>query len=394
MTQDFFIEVNCQQRQHEGERISGDVFLSQRITSENRTIVVLSDGMGHGVKANVLASLTATMALKFTKEHKEIHKIADIIMNTLPICSVRQMSYSTFTIIDIEHGGETRILEYDNPECLILRGKDKFEPAWQCVILNSDINSGKELRYCTFTPQLEDRIIAWSDGITQSGLGSKELPFGWGLENASAFAQQVIKNERDVSARKLSSKLINMAIRNDNLHPKDDISAAVTYFREPRKLLITTGPPFEADNDAKLAREFKNFKGKKIICGATTVDIIARELGVEVEDSFEFTDHELPPISFMKGADLVTEGVLTLNKAIRILYEYSENTMLGDGPADLIVHHILESDEIHFFVGTRINIAHQDPNLPIELEIRRSVIRRLADVLENKFLKETHITLL
>lgn len=394
MTQDFFIEVNCQQQKHAGERISGDVFLSQRITNENRTIIVLSDGMGHGVKANVLASLTATMALKFSKEHKEIHKIADIIMKTLPVCSVRKVSYSTFTIIDIEHGGETSILEYDNPECLILRGKEKIEPPWQCVILNSEINAGKELRYCTFTPQLEDRIIAWSDGITQSGLGSNEYPTGWGLENATAFAQKVIKNEKNVSARKLSSKLVNMAIRNDNLHPKDDISAAVTYFREPRKLLITTGPPFERENDRKMAQDFKSFKGKKIICGATTVDILSRELGAEVKDSLEFTDDELPPISYMEGADLVTEGVLTLNKAIRILKEYDESTRLGRGPADLIVNHILDSDQIHFFVGTKINTAHQDPNLPIELEIRRSVIRRMADVLETKFLKEIHITLM
>lgn len=394
MTQDFFIEVNCQQQEHQGERISGDVFLSQRIANENRTIIVLSDGMGHGVKANVLASLTATMALKFTKEHKEIHRIADIIMNTLPVCSVRKMSYSTFTIIDIEHGGETSILEYDNPECLILRGNEKIEPPWQCVILNSEINAGKELRYCTFTPQLEDRIIAWSDGITQSGLGSNEYPFGWGLENATAFAQKVIQNEKNVSARTLSSKLVNMAIRNDNLHPKDDISVAVAYFREPRKLLITTGPPFEQKNDKKMAQDFKNFKGKKIICGATTVDILSRELRAEVIDSLEFTDDELPPISYMDGADLVTEGVLTLNKSIRILKEYDESTRLGRGPADLIVNHILNSDEIHFLVGTKINTAHQDPNLPIELEIRRSVIRRMADVLETKFLKEVHITLM
>jgi len=153
MPEKFFIEVNCQQKNHDGERICGDVFLSQRVIGEDRTIIVLSDGMGHGVKANVLATLTATMALNFTKEHKEINKIAEIIMNTLPVCSVRQMSYSTFTIVDIEHNGQTRILEYDNPECQILRGKEKFEPGWQCVILQSETNAGKELRFCTFTPQ-------------------------------------------------------------------------------------------------------------------------------------------------------------------------------------------------------------------------------------------------
>jgi len=394
MPQNFFIEVNCQQKQHNGERICGDVFLSQRVSGEERTIVVLSDGMGHGVKANVLATLTATMALNFTKEHKEINKIADIIMNTLPVCSVRQMSYSTFTIIDIEHNGTTRILEYDNPECLILRGKEKLEPGWQCVILQSDTNAGKELRYCTFTPQLEDRIVIWGDGITQSGMGSDDYPFGWGIDNAQEFALRLVKNEPSISARKLSTKLVNLAYVNDGYHPKDDISAATIYFREPRKLLVCSGPPFDKENDSKLAAIFNDFKGKKVICGATTGDIISRELNLEIEDSFEFTDPDLPPISHMEGADLVTEGILTLSKVAEILNKHTENSSLGKGPADLIVKLILESDDIHFIVGTGINVAHQDPNLPVELEIRRTVIKRMAQILEDKFLKEAKLTFL
>lgn len=394
MPDSFFIEVNCQQKHHDGERICGDVFLSQRVVGEDRTIVVLSDGMGHGVKANVLATLTATMALNFTKEHKEINTIAEIIMNTLPVCSVRQMSYATFTIVDIEHNGTTRILEYDNPECFILRGKERFEPGWQCVILQSEINAGKELRYCTFTPQKEDRIIIWGDGITQSGMGSQDFPFGWGLENAQEFVQRLVKSEAEISARKLSTKLVNMAYVNDNYHPKDDISAATIYFREPRKLLICTGPPYDKENDKKLAKKFSEFKGKRVISGATTGDIISRELNIEIEDSFEFTDPDLPPISFMKGVDLVTEGILTLSKATEVLNKFTETSVPGKGPADLVIKLLLESDEIHFIVGTGINVAHQDPNLPVELEIRRTVVKRMAQILHDKFLKEVKLTFL
>jgi hypothetical protein len=390
----FFIEVNCQQKFHDGERICGDVFLTQRVIGEDRTIVVLSDGMGHGVKANVLATLTATMAVNFTKEHKEINKIAEIIMNTLPVCSVRQMSYSTFTIVDIEHNGTTRILEYDNPECIILRGCEKFDPGWQSVILQSETNAGKELHYCTFTPQKEDRIVIWGDGITQSGMGSGEFPFGWGLENAHEFVIRLVKNEHDISARKLSTKVVNMAYVNDGYHPKDDISAAAIYFREPRKLLICSGPPFDKENDKKLAEKFAKFDGKKVISGATTGDIISRELNLEIEDSFEFTDPDLPPISYMKGVDLVTEGILTLSKATEILSKFNETSVPGNGPADLIVRLILESDRIDFLVGTGINVAHQDPNLPVELEIRRTVIKRMAQVLQDKFLKEVKLTFL
>ncbi|MFO8023506.1 MAG: SpoIIE family protein phosphatase [Perlabentimonas sp.] len=394
MSNKFFIEVNCQQKFHDGERICGDVFLSERVAGEDRTIVVLSDGMGHGVKANVLATLTATMALHFTKEHKEIHKIAEIIMNTLPVCSVRQMSYATFTILDIDHNGPTRILEYDNPECVILRGSEKVDPGWQCVILQSETNAGKELRYCTFTPQKEDRIVIWGDGITQSGMGSDDYPFGWGLENAQDFVLRLVKNESGISARKLSTKVVNMAFQNDNYHPKDDISTATIYFREPRKLLICTGPPYEKENDKKLANIFKKFDGRKIVSGATTGDIISRELNLDIEDTFDFSDPDLPPISHMDGADLVTEGILTLSKATEMLNNFTETSVPGKGPADQIIRLILESDEIDFVVGTGINVAHQDPNLPVELEIRRTVVKRMAGILEDKFLKEVKLTFL
>ena len=388
MKHKFYIEVDCQQKNHEGERICGDVFLTERIKTEERIIVVLSDGMGHGVKANMLATLTSKMAINFTREHKDVNRIAEIIMNTLPVCSQRKISYSTFTIIDIEADGKTTILEYDNPETIIFRNNEIFNPEWQCIVLQGDKNAGKELRSCTFYAQKEDRIITFSDGITQSGMGSHKYPFGWGHDNLKQFTHRIINNNPDISANKLAGKVVNMAYQNDGYHAKDDTSCASVYFREPRKLLICTGPPYEEEKDKKLAQEVKKFKGKKILCGATTADIIARELGLEIEDSFEFHDPDLPPVSYMPGIDLVTEGILTLSKVHEILKVYNNNYILGKGPADQIVKLLKESDEIHFIIGTRINIAHQDPNLPVELEIRRTVVRRVAETLEEKFLKE------
>src|SRR5512137_1176388 len=156
MQKDFYIEVNSQQRNHDGERICGDVFLNRYIKEEDRVIVVLSDGMGHGVKANILATLTSTMAINFTREHKDIDRIAEIIMNTLPVCSDRKISYSTFTIIDIESSGRTSILEYDNPATIILRGNQIFDPSWKKVILEKGKNAGKVLKTCSFVPAKED----------------------------------------------------------------------------------------------------------------------------------------------------------------------------------------------------------------------------------------------
>ncbi len=388
----FHIEINCQQKFQEGERICGDVFLSQKISEEGRTIIVLSDGMGHGVKANMLATLTATMALNFTKEHKDVEKIAEIIMNTLPVCSDRQMSYSTFSVIDIQEDGLTHILEYDNPHALIFRGKQLLEPEWNCILMTTEKNAGKEILTCSFNARKEDRIVICTDGVVQSGLGFTAYPFGWGREKLADHIRDLITRDPDISARRIATRIINTAVQNDKYHSQDDTSCATVYFREPRKLLICSGPPYDLEKDKELAKRVKEFPGRKILCGATTADIIGREWNKKIVDSFEFSDPDLPPVAFMEGVDLITEGILTLGKVSVILDHYNENLKVGKGPADEIIKMILQSDEVSFIIGTRINIAHQDPSLPVELEIRRTVIKRIARTLEKKFLLEVKVS--
>ncbi len=388
MDNNYYVEVGYQQKNHGKERICGDVFLSRRIKEEKRIITVLSDGMGHGVKANILATLTASMAMNFTREHKDVKRIAETIMNTLPVCSQRKISYSTFTAIDIDLNTETSILEYDNPGAFLMRGSSPLEAEWTCLILSSEKNKGKEIKSCHLNPRKEDRIIYCSDGITQSGMGSRKYPFGWGWENVQNFIISAIDKDPQISAHSLASKILNFAYKNDNYNAQDDTSCAVVYFREPRKLLLCSGPPFDEGNDKKLASIIDEFTGKKIISGGTTSDIVSRELDLKITDTFEFHDPDLPPLSYMQGVDLVTEGILTLSKVSKILNEHTPNYVPGKGPADQIVKLLLESDEIRIIVGTKINIAHQDPSLPVELEIRRTVLKRIARKLEEKFLKE------
>ena len=390
MTNNFFIEVNCHQKSHEGERISGDVFLSRRIPEENRVIAILSDGMGHGVKANVLATLTSSLALNFTKEHKESNIIAETVMKALPECSDRKMSYSTFTIVDIEFDGTTQIIEYGNPQCIIFRSDKMFEPEWQCVILSGS-NAGKEITTCSFKSMKEDRIIFFSDGISQSGTGTAKYPTGWGRDNAVEYISKLIQNNASISAKNISSKLVNIAFQNDLFISKDDISCATVYLRSPRRLMVCSGPPVEPVNDFEMAQTVKDFKGKKIICGATTSDIISNQLKIPVIEGQTFDDPDLPPISFMEGIDLVTEGILTLSKVSEILMNYQTLYRRGKGPAEQIIKLLLESDEIHLLIGMRINQAHHVPGLPLDLEVRHVVARRIARILGDKFLKDVYL---
>lgn len=392
MGEDFFVEVDYQQKSFEGQRICGDIFLFSKVKEENRIVVALSDGMGHGVKASILATLTATMAVNFTKEHKEPEKTAEIIMKTLPECSERKMNYSTFTIIDIEQSNKVTILEYDNPECIVIRDRKVLKPAdMKTIKLSGDANCQKKIRVCTFNPLKGDRILFCTDGITQSGLGTPRFPFGWGIDNVARFAIDTIRQYPHISARNLAGKVLNMSYRNDGFQSKDDSTCGIIYFREPRELLICTGPPYNKEDDQVLAAAVRDFRGKKIVMGATTGDIISRELQLKIEDVFKFEDPELPPINEMESIDLFTEGILTLNKVEKILKAYNPNTKLGRGPADEIVKLILESDAIKIIIGTRINIAHQDPHLPVELEIRRTVVNRIAQLLEEKLLKKVVI---
>ncbi len=390
MIEKYYVEVGSNQRNHFGEFICGDVFLSKRIKEEGRLISILADGMGHGVKANVLGTLTATMAMGFAEEHKDAQTIGNIIMNTLPVCSERKISYATFTIVDVDNG-EASILEYDNPLCLVMRGANILELEWETMSLNCKNSLGEiqEIKACKFIPEKEDRIVFISDGVTQSGMGSSELMLGWTREKYVEYVRETIIHDRSISASKLAQKVVNMAYSNDNFKSKDDTSCGVIYFRNPRKAIIATGPPFRKESDKEFAQIVKNFNGKKILCGATTTDIISRELVIPVDDNIEPTDPTLPPMSKMEGIDLVTEGILTLNKVVTILSNNTESTLnLGNGPADLIVKLLLDSDEIVIMVGTKINQAHHDPTLGVEVEIRRTTIKRLEDVLEKKFMKE------
>ena len=391
MTENLYIEVDVKQINHENEKICGDVFIKRRVKEDKRIIAVLSDGLGHGVKANVLATLTSTMALNFTIEHRKPERIAEIIMNTLPVCSERRISYSTFTVADLEIDGKVHLLEYDNPPALVLRNNQVLQLTREVIEMENPEHKGKKLTFTSFYPKLYDRIVFFSDGVAQSGMGTKKYPFGWENSNIEEYIIGLLENDKTISAGKLAEKVVNKAVANDIYKPKDDTSCASIYFREPRKLLLVTGPPIDRSSDKELADIVKNYNGKKIISGGSTTDLIARELKIRVTDSLDFLDTELPPISYMDGIDLVTEGILTLNKVWKILTAMSHDYVPGKGPADQIVKLIMQSDHIDIIVGTKINEAHQDPNVPVDLEIRRTIAGRVAHVLECKLLK--HITL-
>jgi hypothetical protein len=198
--------------------------------------------------------------------------------------------------------------------------------------------------------------------------------------------------ENEISARELSRRLVAEAIRNDARLAKDDITCSVLYYRRPRKLLVITGPPYNRERDVDLAELVRSFEGRKVICGGTTASIVSRLLNRPVTMPLDQFDPAIPPAAAMEGVDLVTEGTVTLAKvADNLERQRSSETSSAKNPVTDLVSLMLQSDIVEFIVGTRINEAHQDPSLPVELVLRRNIVRKIASLLETNYLKETRL---
>jgi hypothetical protein len=392
MTGESFIDVDFCQQAKQGQVVAGDVFLSRKIKEEGRLITVLSDGLGSGVKAGVLANLTATMALRYTAAFVDVRRSAKTIMDTLPVCEKRKISYSTFTIVDLDEDGKTRVIEHGNPPLMLLRGQAPVP--LERASLTLEAWKERVIYYSEFDTQLGDRIVFYSDGVSQSGLGRVGLPFGWGQERVTQFLQRQIAAEQEISARELTRNLVAEALVNDGRAAKDDISCGTIYYRRPRKLLVITGPPFHRERDGELAELVRTFDGRKAICGGTTAGIVSRLLGAPVTMDLTRLDPEIPPAAVMEGVDLVTEGTITLAKVAEMLERGNVVEPRRKNPASDLVSLMLQSDLVQFVVGTRINEAHQDPSIPVELDLRRNIVRKIATLLETRHLKELRLRFL
>ena len=383
-----FIEVGRFQISKKGEYAPGDTIVSKKSHETGRLVTVLSDGLGSGIKAGVLSSLTATMALKTIENRVSEIRVAETICNTLPVCSQRKISYATFTIVDIENN-VAKITEYDNPSYIHLRGHSILN--WPKILRNFKGNlESTKLYFSKFDVYPGDRIVFFSDGVYQSGLGSREYPLGYGEEIKDFIVNQIIEDE-NISANDLAKKIVYRAVKNDLGIPKDDISCVVIYLRKPRTALLVTGPPVEGKKDYLLSAKLRDFLGEKIICGGTTANIISREWGRSIRVPLKDIDLSMPPMGEIDGIDLVTEGIITLGKVSEFLENGIPRGISSKNPSAQIVKLLLNRDKIKFLVGTKINDAHQDPNMPVELEIRRNIVKKISSLLKEKYLKETEI---
>lgn len=383
----FFVDIDCYQQKKDGQNTFGDYFKSKRYTDEGRLLAVLSDGLGSGIKANILATMTATMILKFIEDGKDILKATEVIMNSLPVCQVRKISYATFSAFECSDEGYIRIVEEGNPDFIHIHNGKVVEHKPE--VITSKKFTNRHMHLYNFKLEPEDRLVFCSDGVTQAGMGTDEYKLGWRREGLIKFVEDEIERNPTISSSHLAQEIVKEAIRKEpEKKAKDDVSALILYFREPRKLLIFTGPPYRQDRDYEYSKMFDDYDGKKAIVGGTTANLIARELNREITTE-KYNKGMLPACSHMEGVDLITEGILTLTKVLEYLNEGYDRW--PDDAAGRLITLLLDSDVIEFMIGSKLNQAHYDPDLPLELGIRKNVVKQLEIILSGRYIKKVNL---
>ncbi len=377
----YFIDVSYDCLNKQGEELCGDKV--DIIRTEDATIVVLADGLGSGVKANILATLTSKILVTMLKEGASIDETIDTIVGTLPVCKVRNIAYATFSIIKIYNDGRVYIVEYDNPPVFYMKG-DKlinFER-------KSKVVQGKVVKESSFQLELGDILTMVSDGVIHAGVGYI-LNLGWQWENVADYL--VKRTSKYVCAKHLTKDLIEVCRDLYANKPGDDATVAAIKLRRPEVVNMFTGPPINREVDKWIVEKLRKSSGKKVVCGGTAANIVERELGMTMRVDMEYIDPEIPPTASIYGIDLVTEGVLTLSKTLDKIKKYS-NPVAGenitqlfsgrDGASRLGKILVEECTHINLWVGKAINPAHQNPNFPADLSIKLKIVDELVAMLK------------
>ena len=376
---DLCADIGYKSVNHFGEQLCGDhVDIVEQ--GENSTVVVLADGLGSGVKASILSTLTSKIISTMMSEGLSLEDCVETIAATLPICSVRGVAYSTFTIVHLINNTDAEIIEYDNPQVILLRGGSNYDyPRTEMNI------GGKKIYKSVIRLNEDDIFVLMSDGCPHAGMGNV-YDFGWKRDEIITFMETFA--EVGYTAKTLSTILVDECDRLYGTEPGDDATACVIRIRRREPMNILFGPPASRDDCNRMMSLFFSKEGKHIVCGGTTSTIAAKYLGKPIRASLNFDDPEVPPTAEIEGVDLVTEGVITINKVLTYARDYlSENksyehwSVKRDG-ASLICRMLFEeATDINFFVGRAINPAHQNPDLPINFSIKMNLVEELSKCL-------------
>ena len=377
---DLFADIGYKSINHVGEQLCGDhVEIVEQ--GENSSVIVLADGLGSGVKASILSTLTSKILSTMLAEGLSVEDCVETIAQTLPICSVRGIAYSTFTIVHLIENDIAELIQFDNPLAIFIRDGSNYEyPTREMNI------GGKRIYKSNIKLREGDIIVAMSDGCPHAGLGTS-YNFGWKRDQIVDFMETVAAG--GYTAKTMSTILVDKCDELYGGKPGDDATACVVKIRKREPMNLMFGPPSNRNDGNNMMSLFFSKEGKHIVCGGTTASIAAKYRGKPLRASLNFEQSDVPPIATIEGVDLVTEGVITINKVLQYAKDYlADNetyeqwSFKRDG-ASLICRLLFEeATDINFYVGRAVNPAHQNPDLPINFNIKMNLVQELSECLK------------
>lgn len=364
------------------EELCGDKV--EVLKTDDSDIVILADGMGSGVKANILATLTSKILGTMLHEGAALESCVETVARTLPICKVRKVAYATFSILQIFHSGEAYLVEFDNPSCVFIRDGKLINYPYETREIE-----GKKIHEYRFTVKKNDCFVLMSDGVIYAGAGAILDLEGWTWD---AMAEYTLKcTKQTLSASRLAVMLSQACSELYEEKPGDDTTVAVARVIERRIVNIFTGPPAKKEDDERLMHDFMHTEGKKVVAGGTSANIAARVLGKEIVTKADTSSPDVPPMASIDGIDLVTEGVITLGKSLKLLKKYVRDEFdteffdeldADNGASRLAKLLIEECTELNLFVGTAVNAAHKETALNFDLSMRQNLVEQLVRAAE------------
>ena len=376
---DLTCDIGYKSINHAGEQLCGD-HVEVVEQEDGSTVIVLADGLGSGVKASILSTLTSKIISTMLAAGLSLEECVETIAATLPVCSVRGVAYSTFTILRIIQNRMAEVIQYDNPHVILLRDGANWDYPRQEMSIG-----GKQIYRSVIRLQENDVFIAMSDGCPHAGIGVG-YNFGWKREDIISYMEAM--NLCGYSAKLLSTMLVDECDRLYGGKPGDDATSCVVRMRRRVPMNMLFGPPGNRDDTDRMMSLFFAKEGKHIICGGTTSSLAAKWLNKPLRPSLNY-EGDIPPIAKLEGVDLVTEGVITVNRVVQYAQDfigdntcYDEWSNRKDG-ASLISQLLFEeATDINFYVGRAINPAHQNPDLPINFSIKMNLVQELSAALQ------------
>lgn len=367
----FYRSINKNKEELCGDRV-------EVVRDDDNTIIVLADGLGSGVKANILATMTAKIVSTLLKNQLSIEEAVDTLLKTLPVCKIRDLAYSTFTLIKVDKGGNAYIIEFDNPTTIFIRDGKK-----------RDINfiertiEDKRVKEARINLLPGDEIYMFSDGVVHAGIGGA-LKLGWQWEKIVGYIEKIQKENCKSSIFEKVMQIISMCNLLYYEKPGDDSSVVGIQVKNEKKGVIMIGPPVDPVRDKEVVNLLLQDNVLKAICGGTAANIVSRELGVNIIANLDFPDPSIPPTAEIEGIDLVTEGVVTISRTLEILNKITKDTphmadfsRKKDG-ASLLTNFILkECTHLKFLVGLTLNPAHREFEFMSPL-IKHKVVEELV----------------